>query len=298
MPADLYQELGVSRSASDDEIKRAYRKLAAKYHPDKNQGDDQAEAKFKAINYAHDVLSDDKKRKLYDEFGEMGLREGFNPSAARGFGGRGNSGNVGLDDIFNNGFSGFGDLFGDVFGGRAAARGADAAAEVSVDFVSAIRGANVRVHVPNVPDGITIRVPPGANDGDKVRAAGYGSPGPNGASRGDLLLTIRVKPHDHFERDGLDLKLNLPISVGEAVRGGKAKVPTPEGVVSLKIPAGATSGQVVRLRGRGVRRQNRLGDLYVTFMIQLPQSDSKRVLKAVDALTEETDLSERDAISF
>lgn len=299
MATDFYQELGVSKQAGEDEIRKAYRKLAAQFHPDRNPGNAEAEARFKRVNRAHEVIGNKERRALYDEFGEEGLREGFNPQAARAYGvGRSNIGGVSLDDILGGGFSGFGDMFGEAFRGRGQSRrGADAVADVQVDFVSAIKGANVKVRVPGVADGVTVRVPPGAGDGDKVRVAGHGSPGAGGRA-GDLVLTIRVEPHEYFERDGLDLKLSLPISVGEAYHGSKVRVPTPDGDVTLTVPAGVTSGKAVRLRGRGVRRQDKVGDLYVTFVVQLPPAGSSKVDKAIDVVAEATDLSARDAIKF
>lgn len=293
MSNDLYRELGVARGASQDEIKKAYRKLAAKYHPDLNPDDGQAEARFKAINGAHQVLGDESKRKLYDEFGDVSLREGFDGAAARGYGrGRG-VGRGGLDDLFGGGggggFSGgnISDLFGDMFRGQGRGRrptkGSDIVSEVSVDLSTAITGTQVLVQLQGSPD-INVRIPPGAGDGDKVRVAGHGAPGAAGGPAGDLLMTIRVKPHPHFEREGLDLRLDLPISPGEAFRGARVSVPTPEGDVTLKVPAGTQSGQLTRLRGKGVARQNKKGDLYVRFLIRLPEGGSERVGEAIDAL--------------
>lgn len=302
MAADFYQELGVKRGATQDEVKRAYRKLAAKYHPDKNPGDGAAEARFKSINRAHDVLGDPKKRALYDEFGEVGLREGFNADMARGFGrrsaGGGHGGGFGgtLEDIFGGNLGGFGDLFGDVFQRRGPAKGQDAAAEVKVDFVSALRGANVKVTVPGVSGEITVRVPSGADDGDRVRVPSHGSPGKNGGPAGDLLLTIRVQPHEFFKRNGLDLELDVPISVREAYEGGKVRVPTPQGDVTLKVPERAQSGQVVRVKGKGVERKGQTGDLFVRFLVRLPTSDAKGIEKAIHTLAEATDLSDREKI--
>lgn len=297
MAADFYRELGVSRTATADEIRRAYRKLAMQYHPDKNPDNPAAETRFKAINRAHDVLSDVKKRSLYDRFGETGLREGFDPDMARRYpGGKGGGFGGGLEDIFGGNFSGFGDLFGDVFKQRATAKGQDAAADVNVDFISALRGANVAVRIPGVEGELTVRVPPGANDGDRVRVAGHGSPGRQGGSAGDLLLTIRVLPHEYFERDGLDLKLDLPVSVFEAYHGAKIRVPTPHGDVSLKMPAHAQSGQVVRLKGKGVERKGKVGDLFVRFMVRVPEEESKALEKAVQTLGDATDLGMRDKI--
>lgn len=310
MSTDFYRELGVQKGASTEEIRKAYKKLAVKYHPDRNQGNAEAEKKFKAVNRAHEVLSDEKKRALYDEFGEEGLREGFRADVARAYrsGGRGAPfGGGNLEDIFGGqggggaGFGGFGDLFGDVFRGsaqRGQARGRDAVADVSVDFVSAINGTNIKIKVPGAEDEVTVRVPPGAGDGDKLRVAGRGTPGRGGGPPGDLLLTIRVEEHPYFKRDGLDLTLDLPISVAEAYLGTKVRVPTPHGDVSLRVPAGAKSGQQVRLREKGVKRQNKVGDLFVRFFIQLPPPGDPTVEKAVNVIGELTDLSERETIRF
>lgn len=317
MAKDLYDDLGVSRSASQDDIKKAYRKLAAKLHPDKNPGDSKAETRFKAVNRAYGVLSDPEKRKLYDEFGEDALREGFDADAARayrraaGAGGRvrfsrGGGGGFGFEDM--GGAGGFGDLFGELFrnrgrGGAASGRqagmkGSDVASEVTVDFHSAISGANLKLQLQDGGEPVTVRIPPGAGDGDKVRVAGHGAPGMFGGPPGDLILAIRVKPHPHFERQGLDLYLDLPITVGEAHRGAKVRVPTPEGDVTLTVPKHAQSGQVARLKARGVKRKNEKGDLYVRFLVKLPDADSEEVDKAVDILEKATSADVRAGIRF
>jgi len=299
MATDLYKDLGVARGASQDEVKKAYRKLAAQFHPDRNPDDKSAEERFKAINRAHQVLGDAEKRALYDEFGEVALREGFNADAARTysrgrspFGGganRSGSGGFSFEDILGNG--NIGDIFGEMFrggqsrGGRRATKGADVASEVTVDLLSAIRGTQVLVNM-NGSEGIQVRIPPGAGDGDKVRVAGHGAPGQLGGPAGDLLITVRVQRHAHFERDGLDLKLDLPLTPGEAFDGAKVTVPTPEGEVTLKVPKGTQSGQLTRLRGKGVQRKGKVGDLFVRFLVRLPQTPSKSVAKAVAELDE------------
>jgi len=306
MPVDFYKELGVSRSASDDEIKKAYRKLAAQLHPDKNPGDKKSEARFKTVNRAYQALSDSEKRKLYDEFGEEGLREGFNSAAARayrggpspGYRGRrsGGSGSMNVEDLFSSPGNeppggGIGDLFGDLFsraGRRGSSpggmKGSDIASEVSVDFISALRGAELKLRLQDGGEEITVRVPPGAGDGDKVRIAGHGAPGGYGGPPGDLILNIRVSKHPHFERSGLDLYLDLPITVGEAYRGAKVRVPTPDGAITLTVPKHAQSGQVARLKGRGVKRKTEQGDLYIRFQIKLPVSESDEIEAAVNTL--------------
>ena len=299
MATDLYKDLGVSRGASQDEIKKAYRKLAAQFHPDRNPDNKGAEERFKAVNRAHQVLGDAQKRALYDEFGEMALREGFDADAARAYtrarspfsgGGRGGSGGFSFEDILGNG--NIGDSFGEMFrggGGRTSRRGSskgmDLTSEVSVDLLSAIRGTQVLVSVHGT-DGIQVRIPPGAGDGDKVRVAGHGMPGQMGGPAGDLLLTVRVQPHPVFERDGLDLKMDLPLTPGEAFDGAKVTVPTPDGDVTLKVPKGTQSGQVTRLRGKGVQRKDKVGDLYVRFIVKLPAQPSKAVAKAIAELDE------------
>ncbi len=292
MAADYYAELGLKKGATPDEIKKAYRKLAARLHPDKNPGNTRAEDRFKRVNRAHQVLSDPKQRALYDEFGEDGLREGFDPEAMRAYrrAGAGSGRRVHFrrgDGGFEVGELGdFGDLFGDLFGGRRSAptRGSDVASEVEVDFAAALRGATLRLRVHENGEEISVRVPPGAGDGDKVRVRGQGAPGARGGPTGDLVLVIRVKPHPYLTREGLDLYLDLPITVGEAYHGGKVAVPTIDGTVNLTIPAHSQSGQVVRLRGKGVRRKSETGDLYVRFLVRLPDTDEKSVQEAVGTL--------------
>lgn len=312
MAADYYRELGVARDASPEDIKKAYRKLAAELHPDKNPGNAAKEARFKAVNRANQVLSDKKKRALYDEFGEEGLREGFNAEAARAYGGgipRGGhgGGSFNLDDLFGGGGDGvgFGDFVGDLFGGagrgrarRGPGKGADLASEVVIDFGEAIRGTTVHMRFQSQAEPVSIRIPQGAADGDRVRVAGHGAPAPPGGVPGDLVITVRVRPHEHFARDGLDLRLDLPITVAEAYHGAKVTIPTPDGDVSLKIPKRAQSGQTVRLKGRGVRRKEQTGDLFVRFLVKLPQADGTEIEQAVDVLERATTEDVRAGITL
>jgi curved DNA-binding protein len=313
MSTDYYKDLGVARDASEADVKKAYRKLAAKYHPDRNPGDKQAEDRFKTVNRAHEVLSDAKKRSLYDEFGEVGLREGFNPDLARayarpsaapdmggGFGGGGFSGgSFNIEDLL--GGAGRGGGFSDFFGGfsgrkRGPQKGDDIGGQVTVDFVSAIQGANVKVRISDSSDEVTVRIPPGAGQGDKVRVAGHGGPGAGGGPAGDLLLSINIAPHPHFRREGLDLHLDLPITVAEAYFGSKVRVPTVNGDVNLSVPKGAQSGQIARLKGKGVLRAKKQGDLFVHFMIQIPKEQSKEIEKAVSVLAGASDEDPRKDI--
>lgn len=321
MANDFYGELGVSRSASADEIKKAYRKLAAKLHPDKNPGDKKIETRFKAVNRAYQVLSDPKKKALYDEFGEDALREGFDADAAREYaemrtrGGRRAGGNpygggsFRVEDIFGGGGgrggNGLGDLFGDLFQNvRGAQRGPgpkgpDIASEVTVGFLEALRGAELNLTLQNGSEPITVRIPPGADDGDRLRVPGQGAPGAfGGGTPGDLVLAIHVRPHPWFERRGIDLYLDLPITVGEAFRGAKVQIPTPEGNVTLTVPKHAQSGQVLRLKGKGVRRKKDVGDLFVRFLVKLPDSDSRDVEQAINELERHIKKDVREGIGL
>ncbi|HLK35362.1 MAG TPA: DnaJ C-terminal domain-containing protein [Polyangiaceae bacterium] len=313
MADDHYAVLGVSKNADADAIKKAYRRLASQLHPDRNPGNKSAEARFKQVNHAYEVLNDAKKRKLYDEFGEEGLREGFEPDRVRayrqwasrqGAGGAGGAGGfpgqtIDLEDLFGGGGAGggggmggggFGDLFGDLMGrnrrARGPSKGPDLESEVTIDFASAIHGATLELHPQgNGGSTVTVRIPAGASDGSRVRIAGHGGPSPNGGPRGDLVLTLHVTPHAHFRREDDDLHLDLPITIAEAYHGAKVRVPTAEGEVSLKVPERAQSGQVVRLRGKGVAKKGRAaGDLYVHFLVQIPTAATREVAELVDKL--------------
>jgi curved DNA-binding protein len=303
---DLYAVLGVARDADEDAIKKAFRKLAMKYHPDKSPGKAN-EQRFKDVNQAHEVLSDPKKRKLYDEFGEESMSQNFDAERARvirqygggrgggrGAGVPGGAGGFDVQDIFGNagvGGGDVGDMFGDLFGGRVRggararrpAKGQDVESSVTIDFVSAVKGTSLQLERGG--ETVTVRVPPGANEGSRLRIAGQGGEGSAGGPPGDLLLTIHVTPHPFFEREGDDLHLDVPVTLGEAYRGEKIRVPTPDGEVTLKVPARTQSGQVTRLRGKGVARKGKEpGDLYVKFIVHVPTEDDPEVAKAVDVL--------------
>jgi curved DNA-binding protein len=305
MADDLYAVLGVSKNAEADTIKKAYRKLAGQLHPDKNPGNKAAETRFKEVNRAYDVLGDAKKRRLYDEFGEEGLREGFDPERVRayrewasrqrrsggGFGDGPGQPAFDLEDVLGGGggAGGFGDLFGDLIGrarrARGPMKGPDLESEITIDFASAIRGAtlDLRPHGPaSAP--VTVRIPAGAGEGSRVRIPGQGGQSPNAGPSGDLVLTIHVTPHPHFRREGDDLHLDLPIAIAEAYHGARVRVPTVDGSVTLKIPEGTQSGNVVRLRGKGVVKKGRqAGDLYVHFLVHVPAAGPE-VAKLVEQL--------------
>jgi curved DNA-binding protein len=313
MAQDLYATLGVPKDADADTIKKAYRKLAGQLHPDKNPGDKKKEERFKHVNHAYDVLGDAKKRKLYDEFGEDALREGFDAEKVRAYkdwqsrqGGRaGSYGSqpVDLEDLFRQGGmgggvgggeagGGFGDLFGDLIGRsrgrRGPSKGPDLESEITIDFASAVRGATLELH-PNgqASSPVTVRIPAGADEGSRVRIAGQGAPSNSGGPRGDLVLTIHVTPHSHFRRDGDDLHLDLPVTVAEAFHGAKVRVPTVDGSVSMKVPEHTQSGSKVRLRGKGVARKGReAGDLYVHFLVQIPIQGGSELTKVIGELAQ------------
>ncbi len=297
MAEDFYQVLGVSRSADAETIKKAYRKLARDLHPDKNPGNKSAETRFKAVNRAYEALSDPNKRKLYDEFGEDALREGFDADKARAYkrwsqqagNGFGGAQQVNLEDLFGGGgFGGMGgDPFGDMFGRarrRGPIRGQDYMQTVTIDFESAVKGTTLQLRSFASSSPVTVRIPPGADDGSRVRIAGQGGASPNGGPNGDLILVIQVEKHRFFERDGDDLRMDLPITVSEAIKGGKVKVPTFDGSVHLKVPPGTQSGAVLRVRGKGVAKKGKTpGDLYVRLMVHVPAS-SPAVEKLADEL--------------
>jgi curved DNA-binding protein len=296
MANDLYSVLGVGKSADTEEIKKSYRKLAGQLHPDKNPGNAEFEKRFKEVNHAYQVLSDPTKRALYDEFGEDGLREGFDAEQARNFkrmreqggGGRSWGGGGGIPSDIFGGESPFGGDLNDVIFGRRRGgprRGSDMESAVTIDFASAVRGTMLELR-PRGTDGepVKVRVPPGAEEGSRVRIAGQGAPGSGGGPAGDLILQIHVTPHAHFWREGDDLHVNLPVTPLEAYSGAKVKVPTVDSVVNAKLPARAQSGMKVRLKGKGVNRKGREpGDLYVHLMVQLPTSDeAEELVKQLD----------------
>jgi len=346
---DYYEILGVSKSASSAEIKKAYRRLAMKHHPDRNKGDDGAEAKFKEAKEAYEVLKDDDKRATYDRFGHDGLKAGA--------GGQGGFGAEGFSDIF-------GDVFGDIFGGGGRRggggpqvfRGADLGYELKLDLETAVAGDNVTIDVPTQvscdtckgsgarkgsepikcstcsglgqvrmqqgffsiqqtcpackgagttiadPCGdchgrgrirktrtLSVKVPAGVDDGDRIRLSGEGEAGRNGGPAGDLYVEIRVQPHKIFEREGSNLSCEVPVSIATATLGGEVELPTLDGNVSLKVPPGTQSGKVFRLRGKGVTtvRDARIGDLFAQVAVETPvnlTAEQREALEKFDSL--------------
>ena len=310
MPAekrDLYKVLGVARDVDADALKKAYRKLARRHHPDVNPGDKAYEDKFKEISEAYDVLSDAAKRRNYDEFGEVSLQGGFDAEQARrareAFGARFGGGAEGgpqfgggepfefgdLDDLL--GRFGFGGRGG---GGRAASlRGSDLQAQLELDFLEAAKGGEKRLTLQLAgEDGrlrsqtLTVRIPPGVADGGRIRLRGKGAPGLGGGPPGDLWATVRVRPHPVFRREGRNLIVDVPLTIVEAIRGAKIEVPTLEGRATLTVPPGTDSGQKLRLRGKGIAAPGGgvLGDLYVVVQIRVPKQLDADALEKLDAL--------------
>lgn len=295
--ADLYSQLGVKRDAGEAEIKKAYRKLAKQLHPDKNKDNPKASERFSKVTQAYDILTDKDKRARYDR-GE--IDDDGNPRAPFGYGGGGGGGSrpgpggfgrspgpdfgggeeIDLSDLFDGLFSGGqrrapGGGFGG-FGGRRAAppqKGADIAYRLPVGFEDAATLKEQRVTLAGGKT-VSIKLPPGVEEGTKIRLAGQGQPGPGG--NGDAIVTISIKPHRFFTGDGDHIRLDLPISLDEAVQGGKVKVPTVDGPVMLAIPMGATSGKVLRLKGKGFTgRKGQRGDQLVTLMVDIPADDGE-----------------------
>ncbi len=342
---DYYEVLGVSKTATSDEIKKAYRRLAMKHHPDRNKDDAEAEARFKEAKEAYEVLNSSEKRAAYDQFGHDGVRSG-------GPGGGGFSAE-GFGDIF-------GDVFGDIFGGGARRggsqvfRGADLGYELKLDLEAAVSGDDVTIDVPTqvscdtcggsgakkgtepkqcttcggvgqvrmqqgffsiqqscpackgagtvIEDPcdtchgrgrvrktktLSVKVPAGVDDGDRIRLSGEGEAGRNGGPPGDLYVEIRLKPHKIFNRDGADLSCEVPVSFATAALGGEVELPTLDGHVSLKVPAGTQSGKVFRLRGKGVVtvRDSRKGDLFAQVAVETPinlTEEQKTLLRQFD----------------
>ncbi|MFQ5406802.1 MAG: DnaJ C-terminal domain-containing protein [Anaerolineales bacterium] len=287
---DYYEVLGVPRSASEKEIKKAYRALARKYHPDVNQGDAKAEARFKEINEAYEVLGDEDKRAKYDQLGASWYQYQARGGDPRGFdwsqwtgGGRGASD---FGDIFGGASGGFSDFFNVIFGmsgghgGVAGQRGQDITHEVSISLEEAFVGTTRRLRKEGRQ--LDVKIPPGAKTGTRVRVAGEGGAGFN-AKSGDLYLRIKVRKHEKFERRGDDLYHTLPVDLYTAVLGGKVTVATLNGNVELKIPPESQNGQTLRLRGKGMpnlKHADQRGDLYVRLSVQLPKglSDEQRKL--------------------
>lgn len=301
MARDPYQELGVSRTATADEIRKAFRKLAKAHHPDANPGDKKAEEKFKTVSAAFDIIGDAEKRKKFD----LGQIDADGRETARGFGGQPGNGPFNAGGFGRGGFHrdegpeiDLSDLFGGMFGqggaqaggrgpfgggagGGFSSKGADIKARLDIDLEDAIKGGKKRVAFS---DGRTIDVtiPTGAQEGQTLRLKGQGSLGRGG--QGDALIELSIKPHPIYRREGDALVMDLPISIPDAVLGGKVEAPTPDGNVMLNVPKGSNSGQTLRLKGRGMPdAKGKRGDLLAKLVVTLPETVDQDLEKFAEA---------------
>lgn len=291
---DFYKVLGVSKDVSDAELKKVYRKLARQYHPDSNAGDAAAEARFKEVSEAYAVLSDPKERAEYDQLRAMGSGARFTAGGAPG----------GFEDVFGGMFGGgggrraqaggFEDIFGSMFGqqfgaggasgfSRGPQKGRDQTAQVTLDFDTAIHGDTVQLERAGGRP-LSVKIPAGVADGQKIRLRGKGEPSMTGGEPGDLVLTVSVRKHPVFTRDGLDLRLDVPVTFHEAALGATIEVPTLGGeTVKLRVAPGTPSGRVLRVKGRGVTTAKGTGDLLATVQIAVPSHLSAEAAKKLEA---------------
>jgi len=288
MADSLYDTLGVAKTATPDEIRKAYRKLARKHHPDVNPGSKASETAFKAVASAYEVLSDEKKRKAYDEFGDASLQGGFEPDKAREyqkwqasrqqrssrFGDEQGPVDFDFSELFNMGGHGH--------ARRGPMRGQDLHAEVEIDLRQAIEGTELQADLPGHGQ-VRVRIPKGADTGSTLRVPGKGSPGRAGGPPGDLVITTVLRPDPHLRREGLDLYLTLPITLSEAYNGASVDVPTFEGPVKLKVPPRTQQRAKLRLRGKGVPRKDERGDLIVELDVRLPDVADNALSEALRA---------------
>jgi molecular chaperone DnaJ len=278
---DFYQILGVAKDASEADIKKTYRQLARKYHPDSNPGDAKAEARFKEISEAFSVLSDPEQRKEYDAVRAMG-------SGAR-FTAGGGGANGGFEDVFSSFFGGGGrGGFPGGFGGFdfGPTAGADLTARTSIDFIDSIKGATIKLSLQGM-EPLNVKIPAGVSDGQKIKLRGKGRPSPNGGPTGDLIVTVRVKPHPVFTREGANLRVTVPVTFTEAALGATISVPTLGGEpVKLKLNPGVPNGRVLRIKGRGVDAGNSRGDLLALIEVAVPSHLSEKAKKALQEFEE------------
>jgi DnaJ-class molecular chaperone len=300
-----YEVLGVSRGASQEDIKKAFRKLAKKHHPDANKNDPKSAARFAELNSAYEIVGDEDKRRAFDR-GEIDAEgkprfqgfEGFGPGRGQSEGGphfetftfrpedlrragraRGGGGFGGIDDILSSVFGGLGGngarpefhtQFEPEDFGQPAGAGGDVSAAVTITLAEAAKGTERRVQLPTGKD-VDVKIPPGLSDGQQIRLKGQGWPAPGGRRAGDAHVTVHVAPHPYFKVDGADLRVELPLTLYEAVLGGKVRVPTLDGAVQLAIPPGTNAGRTFRLKGKGLPAKGGHGDLFATARIVLPE---------------------------
>ncbi|MDR3620694.1 MAG: DnaJ C-terminal domain-containing protein [Paludisphaera borealis] len=315
---DYYEVLGVARDATPEAIKKAYRSLARKHHPDVNPGDKAAEKQFKEVQQAYDVLADQEKRSMYDRYGAAGFEgmaaAGPRTSASEWTARFGEPGGEAVD--FSEFFGSFGqggqgggdaeggagifeDLLGRMRGGRAAAKprgGRGVEASLAIPFLTAVRGGETSIDVQRGDgkrESLVVKIPPGVDTGAKLRLKGQGEPGPKGTPAGDMTIEIAVEPHPYFKRDGRNLQVEVPVSIGEAVLGARIEVPSLDGLKSMTIPPGSSSGQKLRLKGQGVPASGGKpeGDLFVVLKVVVPKNvdeAGKRLIQEFADLVKQT----------
>lgn len=274
---DFYKVLGVAKDVTDAELKKVYRKLARKYHPDSNPGDAKAEAKFKEISEAYSVLSDKEQRKEYDAFRAMGGGARFTAP-----GGSAGQSSAGFEDVFANLFGG-GRGFGG-FGGPMP--GSDLTATTTIPFIDSVNGTTIKLAYEGLAP-INAKIPAGVLDGQKIKLRGKGQPSPNGGPNGDLIITVSVRPHPVFSRDGNNLRVTVPVTFAEAVLGATITVPTLGGEpVKLKVAPNTPNGRVLRVKGKGVHSSKGTGDLLATVEVMVPTHLSDKAAKALQDFDE------------
>lgn len=291
---DPYSVLGLSQNASEADIKKAYRGLAKKHHPDTKPGDEATAEKFKEISAAYALLSNKEMRERYNrgEINTDGSEKGFagHPGQGGGFGG------------FGDGFDPE-EIFSSFFGGGGArrkarpAKGPDAGYKLTIDFIDAVEGAKKQITLENGKT-LNVAIPVNVKEGQQIRLKGQGSPGTAGGPAGDALIEVNIRNHAYFRREGNDIHLELPITLSEAVLGGKVNVPTTHGSVTLSIPKGSSSGKTLRLKGKGCKnaKSGTSGNQYVKLMIMLPDESDTKLEKALGKLGEEWDSEQQKTI--
>ena len=278
MKRDYYEVLGVDRSVSEGDLKKAFKRLAIKYHPDKNPGNKEAENNFKEAAEAYEVLSDASKRATYDQFGHQGVNSNFGQSGFQ---------NVDINDIFNNIFGGdeiFGDIFGDIFGGgvrRGPRKGRNIQISVDLSLEDAVFGKSIEITLPNTRKKVSVNIPAGVDTGNKIRLSEEGEHSQYGGKNGDLFIVVNVLSHDFFEREANHLYCEIPLRIDQAILGDEIEVPTLTKKVLLKIPPETQTGKVFKLRdlGAGSLHGNSKGDLFIRVVVETPSkisSDQKK----------------------
>ena len=296
MKRDYYEILGVDRSVSESDLKKAFKRLAIKYHPDKNPGNKEAEEKFKEAAEAYEVLSDQAKRQTYDQFGHQGVNSNFGQSGFQ---------NVDINDIFNNIFGDeiFGDIFGDIFGRagtRRPPRGRNIQMAYEMTLEEAVFGKDVEIILPNSNKKVSVNIPAGVDTGNKIRLSGEGEPSQYGGENGDLFIVVQVSKHELLEREGNHLYCEVPIRVDQAILGSEIEIPTLTKKVLLKIPPETQTGKIFKLRdmGAGSLRGKTTGDLFVRVVVETPSKLSPKQKKSIQAAFEDIDSNFQESSDF